>query len=69
MLEVTLFCLHTEVFALHVLPDPGHEGPEPHEHGGVVDPPALRHVAPAPACEAKQHVSVGMLVTWGIVLS
>ena len=56
--------LCTNVAAVHVLLDPGHEGLEPHIHGGVVDPSALRHVAPTPASQAQQNVSARMLVTY-----
>ena len=57
---INSLCFHTKVAVVHILLDPGHQGLEPDVHGGVVDPAALRHVAPAPASQAQQDVSARM---------
>ena len=57
-------CLQTQVRGVHVLLDPGQQRLESDIDGGVVDAPALLHVAPASTRKAQQDVAAGMLVTW-----
>ena len=47
-----------------MLLDPGQQRLESDVDGGVVDAPALLHVAPASTRQTQQDVTAGMLVTW-----